>query len=842
MNKRSKIATVALAACMTTSVALVAAGCGGVADPKGYTYRTATTGLATNWNPHAWETNVDSELLTYLTSPFVDMTILDSEERTFQWVYEMATSVEDVTKDHKDDLTKYGVRLQKGKTAETTEAGFVFEIKLNQNAKWENGEQITADDYIYSMQQLLNPEMKNYRANLYIADESELAGAYNYYYSTDASIFLDTARLVEVDDKGNITRLNFATNEEAIAAGWKITLDMWSFYGLQGMKDANGKECPQYVSITDTTKYRDEAVEDESAEGAWVSAADLYAKYIDDMQVGGDYSTYVGVFYEKNPYNGMKFADGVGLYKVDDYTIRYVNNVYIELNTFMTSLTSNWLVYEGLYEAGKETTGALTTTTYGTSLETTMSYGVYKFESYDEGRQMKFEQNENWYGWDKDENGDLVVDENGNLVSHTSVKINGQNVRQYMTTNIIIDVMDTATQEQAFMNGELTTWTPASDQLSTYEMSDFLYQEDETYTMSFFFNTNEKVLTELGKEDKNKNCIVVSNTNFRKAMSLAINRDEYVTATPGYKPAYSLMNELYYYDIYNDQNSVYRNTDEAMEAICKLYGVEYGADKTYKTLEEAYNSINGYNLTEAKALMKQACDELVAAGKYKSGEPINIAIAWKFGAQNSDDQAQLALLNKYINAAAEGSGFGTITFSQTCNMQDPDPYTAVPQGLYAIGQGAWGGAFLYPFRNFQVYMDSSKYSINEAGCWDPATETITLEVPKVDANGQAIAGETEKVTMSWKSWSNSMSGSGRYAAASNEVKLAITALLEEAYLGKYFRIPISGMVVSYLLSQQVSYYTENYHVLYGFGGLRLMTYNYTNGEFADLAKDGLSYE
>ena len=49
MNKGKKIVTVALAACMTTSVALIAAGCGGVENPNGYTYHTATTGLATNW-------------------------------------------------------------------------------------------------------------------------------------------------------------------------------------------------------------------------------------------------------------------------------------------------------------------------------------------------------------------------------------------------------------------------------------------------------------------------------------------------------------------------------------------------------------------------------------------------------------------------------------------------------------------------------------------------------------------------------------------------------------------------------------------------------------------------
>ena len=176
MNKGKKIVTVALAACMTTSVALIAAGCNDRPETRvgQFTYTSATTSLSTNWNPHTWETNADSAILDYLSSPFVTMSILDSEAGTYQWVYEMATSVEDVTAAHQSDLTKYGVTLQEGKTAENTTEGYVYEIKLNENAAWQDGTPITADDYIYSMQQLLDPMMKNYRANLYVAGESAL--------------------------------------------------------------------------------------------------------------------------------------------------------------------------------------------------------------------------------------------------------------------------------------------------------------------------------------------------------------------------------------------------------------------------------------------------------------------------------------------------------------------------------------------------------------------------------------------------------------------------------------------------------------------------------------------
>ena len=80
----------------------------------------------------------------------------------------------------------------------------------------------------------------------------------------------------------------------------------------------------------------------------------------------------------------------VGCYKVDEYTIRYVTQAQIDFNYFLTSCTSNWLVYQELYEKHKDTTGALVTTKYGTSKETTMSYGPYKISDLQKGKQIIF--------------------------------------------------------------------------------------------------------------------------------------------------------------------------------------------------------------------------------------------------------------------------------------------------------------------------------------------------------------------------------------------------------------------------------------------------------------------
>jgi len=268
-----------------------------------------------------------------------------------------------------------------------------------------------------------------------------------------------------------------------------------------------------------------------------------------------------------------------------------------------------------------------------------------------------------------------------------------------------------------------------------------------------------------------------------------------------------------------------------MEAVCSLYNVEYGEGRAYATLREAYNSVSGYNLTEAKTLMKAACEELVADGLYRAGQDIVIRIAWAKAALQSSDNNQIALMNKYINAAAEGSGFGRITLEGIGSIEDR--YDDVPAGEYAIGYGAWGGAAFYPFRNMQVYCDNRQYEINEAACWDPSAEQLTLHA------------EGEDVTMSWQEWSNALIGTGKFADSDNRTKLEVTAKLEELYLRKYYRIPLCSTTVCSLLSYKNSYYTEDYNIMYGFGGMRLMNYNYTDAEWdAFVADQGgtLSYE
>ena len=888
MNKTKLLALVMVVAmCITVLAACVNPNKNNPEAPtkKEYTYNSYTSSLGSNWNPHTWENSGDSAIAGYLEMPLVTMQVLDSKNGIYQWIYEMATSVTDVTATHQTDLTKYGATLPKDVTdVSQVTSGYVFEIKLNPNAKWQNGDIINADSYIYSMEKLLNSKMRNYRANLYYSGESALAGGAGYFnseapiygtwldgtaatYASEYGVDAEGYATVVIGGKAENIYVTFSglvpffgansMNEYADAgyagAGY-FSVPVVEELDLENLpayievidepvqaKDENGNPVvdaegnPVYVQAKDENG---ELVFDEDGEPVYETApayyTNVYKKYASEEDSYGvikvtpemieEFKGLALNFGDTNPVAWNEFFlyftgygekvewDTVGLYKVDDYTINYVCQAAIDINYFLTSCTSNWLVHPSTYEATMKEEGGLIVTKYGTSKETSMSYGPYMMESFQDAKQVVFVQNPNWYGWQKDAD--------GNLVSYTPYLVDGKNVQRYQTTKIIIDVYTADVAYQKFLKGELMDYAPTPEELVEYTLSDRLTRVDETYTMSFFFNTDLDVLKALD-EGANENSVVLSNYNFRKAFSLAFNRADFVTVTEGYTPEYSLMNKLYHYDIYNDPTSSYRASDPAMQAICNLYGVEYGEDKVYKTLEEAYKSITGYNLEEAKKLMKTACEELVAAGLYTAGQPITIQIGWKKGAMEAPDNAQVAKVQEYLNAAVAGSGFGAVTVEGLGNLDDR--YGDVPAGKLAIGYGAWGGAAFYPFRNMQVYCDTEEYAgqINETGCWDPSTTDLTLTV-----NG-------EEVTMTWQEWSRALVGTGVFAGESNETKLKITAAMEEEFLKFYYRIPLCGTTVCSLLSYKADYYTWDYNIMYGFGGLELLTYNYTDAEWAE---------
>ena len=775
-----RVLVLALAAAMTLSLA----ACGGTKkDNASYTYNVYMEASPTNWNPHTWEMNSDSEIMSYIEMGLVDVQIA-ADGVNFEWVMEMAEDINDITKDYADKA-KWGI---------TEDAGRVWEIKLNKAAQWADGTPINADTYVYSMQQLLSSEMKNYRAGNYVSGDSSIVGAEGYFNNDQVGQTKYAQATTVAGDKyfvnTDVATVFFGSDTMAdyIGAGYEA-----NYPSFAAFKDCVGKG---YVEATDELMAAVKSLAAECGDAnpdAWKEI----------------------VFAANGVVEETKWED-VGLVKVDDYTILYITNLPIDEFNFFTACTSNWIVYEKLYEAGKSKTGDLTATNYGTSADTYMSYGPYKLASFETDKQFVLEKNDKWYGY-------------------TDKKHEGQ----YQTTKVVYQIVaDHNTQLQLFNQGKLDSVALTADDMAKYKMSDYLLQTDQTYTFRWVFATDLEALKNLEKEaNDGSNKRVLSYDDFRKAISYSMDRAKFCTeATSAYKPAFVLLNSLYYYNIANDTNSIYRNTDEAKQAILNVYDVKYDANTD---LDAEVAKITGYDVEAAKELFQSVYEQAKKDGNYTDGQAIVIRCCASAAADlSAEDKTQETLMNEFVKAATVGTGFeGKISFKFESGRSAR--YDDVAAGRIEMIRGAWGGAAFYPFNAMRCYTDETYAgTIHESCGWDPKTATIDITY---DFDGD---GKAETVTDTYFNWSQSIAAGGKLAN-NMSARLFVLAAVETAVVKEYQCIPWASETQCSLYSMKQKMGTTQYNIMYGYGGIRHMTYNYTDAEWEKfVSEEGgtLSYE
>ena len=751
------------------------------AEAPEYTYHLSMAASPINWNPHAWEMNNESTLMGFIEMPLVDVSIAE-DGVNFEWVFEGATDLEDVTA----TLEGREKWLTPDKDGNLPTEKLIYKISLNPDAKWADGTPITAETYIYSMQQMLDPAMKNYRANSYFEGDTAIKNAKLYYNN----------------DKAGQPMYGPANENEADKYYLNLSESCVFF----------GGPAKDYHDNADYQPYFCDA-----------NGVDLYAKYPEAEyvevtdEVIADLTTMSQAFGDSNPeawkewcfaivgeFAETKWED-VGLFALDDYTLIYVNETPVSAFYMKSMMTSNWIVYEPLYEAGKKQVEDLVTTDYGTSAETYMSAGPYKLATFEEDKQFILERNENWYGW-----------------------TDGKHEGQYQPTKVIYDIIpEHATALMAFEKGDLDSIALTADDLVNYKMSDYLLKTDQTYTFRYIFATDLEKLTALEQEaNDGTNKKVLYYDDFRKAISLSMNRAQFCAdCTTGYKPAYYLLNSLYYYDIENNTESQYRNTKAGRDAVLRLYGVEYGEGKAYADDVAAYDSVNGYDIEQARALFQKVYEQAIADGNYTEGQKVHIRCEAKASAIAAEDTRQQEYLNDYVAEATKGTGFeGLVDFEFLGNIANR--YEDVALGKIEMIRGAWGGAAFYPFSTIRVYCEpdymGGMTKIHESCGWDPTVETITIPL------------DGEEVTDTIQNWAKAIQPAGKFGGDEYaETRLNILSYIETAVLGSYQCIPFGCECECTLFSKKIEYATEDYNIMYGYGGIRLMKFNYNDAEWAE---------
>ncbi len=780
-----------------------------------------------NWNPLSWETNDDSAMLAYQSIGFYDYAVNDDADN-WKVVPEMAAALPtDVTASF---VGRFGVQAGDKNKA--------WSIPLNRAATWSNGQKITSADYIYSMKQQLDPLQLNRRADSYYGGDFSIYNAKNYLYNGQfaySSPIVSTA----FGDEEYIDPATFLTDEEGFfyveVNGEKKWLGVslsnggnWGSNGLvdyfnAGYLDANpapyqtlkanvGKGHEGYSGWVGLNAETLRALQD------CVAMLHDYADVEAYAAAKGDYAykefeemAFFGV------YNPEMSFDEVGLIAVDEYTIVVVLEKALQFPDFYLPyyLSSTWLVNEELYESCWQTNpDGSRVNNYMSSPKTSISYGPYKLESFEGDKKIKFTRNPEWYGYKDDKH----KDKDGNY--------------QYQTDNIVITVIkDHATALMAFESGDVDSVGLQAEDLKKYGSSQFILYEPQSYTTKFTIITDYDKLAERETETVNKR--VLTNKNFRAAISYSMNRRDFTARfTAAAAPGYGLINYMYQVICEDGSELGYRNFDVSKEALVSLYGLEYGAGKDYADLDEAYAAITGYDMAKAKALMTQAYTEVTEAGILKDGQNVVITLS----VYQADDiyKNMYEYVRGQIKEACVGTPFeGRVEVEMKV---DADYYESAYAGKTDMIFSTWGGAVYGTLGLLsRVYCDDYTGGGNqmEVG-FNTNGVPLTVEVAGVEYTA------TLKKFADWLNGDAEIEGLKAYHEYNEEVQVAVLAACEKAYLESFCAIPLYYRQSAILYSQKLKYPTTTYINLVGFGGLREIRYNYNDAEWA-VAKKNLTY-
>ena len=852
-NTTKKLLASVLALMMLVSVVMIAASCGGnkqvestttestqatettgpdtppvervIETFKGdFTYKDSVGTMATNWNPHTYQTNDDSYPADFLRVGLYGFIFNDEIHpvegkeayKGYKIIPEMAASMPvDVTEAVKSAHPEFGIPASATK-------GYAYTIDLNPNAVWENGEKINADTYVYSMRRLLSPELLNYRAQDYITGSFVIANGDKYYYQ-------GTTNLSDNGAGAGYTKADFTKGDD----GFYYTPDGSQVYiGLDFPLDwTGGDTLKDYVEAYGSTYFDTSTWEELSAlidEDGLVAMTDASYELFLPVITGnpawgeteGDAFNY---FVIKTVYASDYDFSNVGLYKSGEYQITIVFAKSLAGFQLLYNLTSNWIVNETLYEANLSKVGDTDAwaSTYNTSVETTLSYGPYKLVSYQKDKSMRFERNDTWYGYTDGEH--IYVDPE-----------DGKTYPMYQTTAVDCQVVsEAATRKLMFLKGQLMTYGLQTEDVAQYRNSDYTLVSPSETIFFFIFNGYKEAID--GREanegfDTTKfDLQTMTLTSFRKAVAVTYDKEAMCSALfPDCSGGYGLIGDMYIYD--PDTGAKYRDTDQAKQALCDFYSVDVSK---FDSLDDAVESITGYDPVAAKELFKQAFDEAIEAGFItdadndgKSDQVVRVEYCCS-SAVTEKMQQRIDYLNEKMADVTKGTPFeGKIEFYPSAPYGN-DWSTKIRTGLSDTILAGWSGSALDPFGLSDLYVNPNRSY--DAKWFDATKVSVTMNVP--------VNGKATDVTLTLKDWSDALNGTTVTGAngteynfgedqAEVETRLSILAKIESTVLQTYDYIPMIQDGSLFMLTQQAYYVIDDYNPILGRGGIQYLKYNY----------------
>jgi hypothetical protein len=129
--------------------------------------------------------------------------------------------------------------------------------------------------------------------------------------------------------------------------------------------------------------------------------------------------------------------------------------------------------------------------------------------------------------------------------------------------------------------------------------------------------------------------------------------------------------------------------------------------------------------------------------------------------------------------------------------------------------------------------------------WETDKVMLTHTMYGVNADGQVTNQATDSYTATHnlQKWWDLLNGEWQSGILDEEFRVSLIAALEEQVLSHYYTVPVYNRYDASLMSYKVDYATSEYNTFMGYGGLRYLKYNYSDGQWKDyVAKNGVGGE
>lgn len=783
--KLRKVLCSAFTAVLATLTVVTLAACGkdGNKDEK-YTYYDFTSVSPSNWNELTYQDNNDTQIMNFIGSSFFTFDFeFDSEgeivDGGYSIQYEAAKKLEDVTATYAGD-DKYAVPANATKN-------YAYKITLRDDLVWDDGTKIKAEDFVYTMKQQLDPLFQNYRADSFYTGSTVIHNAENYVkQNSDAVVSVST--VMKNDD---ITLDEFLNNY-----GTAVSYVNWDY--SFGDTYVDGKWTGSSEDKTVNSKLTVKQLYDlfiETVTGWGVDEATAKEYFVDEAST--DY-TFPELSFDK-----------VGIFAPSKYELVVVLDNPLQLLNEDGSLSyyaaynfnSLPLVHKEKFEAAKVAPSAgtdLWTSKYNSSVETSASWGPYKLTEFQAGKHYTLERNNKWFGYDLKRNKGL-----------------------YQTDVIDVEtISEYETQKMKFLKGELTSIGIDVSVANDYKNSERAIYTPDDYVGALQLQSSYESLKKNQREGYNKT--ILSYVEFRKAMSLAIDRVAYnQTCTTSSKAGLGLFNTMHYYAV--DEGLRYRDTDAAKKTLCEAYSVDW---TKFDSLDKAVQSITGYNLTLSKQLVTEAYNKALADGEISATDKIEFIVGTSVISE-ATTRAFNFLKDSFEKMLEDTPLEGRLVMKE--QAYDKAWANDFRAGAYEICTGGWNGAAWDPGYFLLAYL-SPAYMYSAA--WDTKSATM-----KFTAKGAGEGNTDITDTLSLIDWYYCLNGANgcKYNFAkgfvSDDVRIELIAALEKEILSVYYTVPIQNHYSSALLSYKVEYITYEYNTFMAYGGIKYMKYNYSDAEW-----------